>query len=854
MAIEPGSLLGPYQIIAKIGAGGMGDVYQARDARLGRDVAIKVLPDHLSQDSDRLRRFELEARATSALNHPNIVSVFDVGNDGGRFYVVAELLEGATLRHVIKQGAIPLRKLIGQAEQIALGMAAAHSQGVVHRDLKPENVFVTKDGRIKILDFGLAKLVATPESGELSETISLSLTQPGVIAGTAGYMSPEQVRGEAVDARSDIFSFGAVLYEMCSGKRAFEGETAVETMTAILRSAPPSVRLASPDVPMALDEIVQRCLEKKPGDRFQSASDLAFALETLTRTISERTSASAPRSGLPRRQLLTWLAGVPLAGSLVGAYYFGRGSAQRARGEFRKITYRQGYVPSARFSPDGQTIIYSAAWDDEGVKLFSGRRDRPEYRALDLPPAYILGISSKGDMALLSASRPQSPMERIGTLSVAPLAGGSPRELIRDVQSADWGPDGKELAVVRPVDRYRLEFPVGKSLYETEGKIADPRVSHDGQYVAFIDQPRFGDDAGFVAIIDRNGKRKRLSRDWRSCQGLAWSPTGSELLFTAASQAGGRQLYAVSLGGKERTLAEEANRLLLHDAAADGTLLLSHENYRFGIVASLADGKGDRDLSWLDAGQVNDLARDGRAVAFFEGGAAVGGNPLVYFRRVQDSQPVQLGAGMFPAISPNLEWVACLTNDLHQIALLPTGPGESRRLPAGALEQVQYVRWLPDSQRVIFSGAEKGKKKRVYVQDIAGGLPRAISAEGLALCSAQMTPDGHNVVACENGRGFLLPVAGGNPKAIAGWKTGQEIIGFSADGRSAYVQLLETTPAQVERLDLATGKREPWKTFRPANMAGVTGLSPIVLSADEKAYAYNYERVISELHILEGAL
>ncbi len=851
MAIEPGSLLGPYQIISKIGAGGMGDVYRARDARLGRDVAIKVLPDHLSQDSDRLKRFELEARATSALSHPNIVSVFDVGTDNGRFYVVAELLEGANLRQVIREGPIPLRKLIAQAGQIALGMAAAHSQGVIHRDLKPENIFVTRDGRIKILDFGLAKLVATATPDDRSQTVSM--TQPGMLAGTAGYMSPEQVRGEAVDARSDIFSFGAVLYEMCTGKRAFDGETAVETMTAILRSVPPSPRLANPNVPIALDEIVQRCLEKKPESRFQSASDLAFALETLTGTLSEKGLASTLRPGLPRRRFLPWMAGVPLAGSLVGAYYLGRGAVRHAGGEFRKITYRRGYVPSARFSPDGQTIIYSAAWDDEGVKLFSGRRDRPEYRALDLPPAYILSISSQGDMALLSAIRPQSPMERAGTLSVAPLAGGSPRELIRDVQSADWGPDGKELAVVRPLDRYRLEFPLSKALYETDGKIADPRVSRDGKYVAFIDQPAYGDDGGFVAIVDRTGKRKRLSRDWRSCQGLAWSPKGDELLFTAASQAGGRQLYAVSLSGKERTLAQEPNRLLLHDAAADGTLLLTHETYRFGIMASLSDGKGERDLSWLDAGLVNDLAHDGSAIVFSEGGAAVGGNPLVYMRRTRDSQPVQLGAGMFPAIAPNLEWVACLTHDLTQILLLPTGPGESRKLP-GTLARFEYVRWLPDSRGVLFSGAEKGKKKRIYVQDIAGGLPKAISEEGLGVCSAVMTPDGSRCVACGNGRGFLLPLAGGAAQAIGGWKPGQEIIGFSPDGRSAYVQVLDSMPAEVERMELATGRREPWKSFRPANTAGVTGLGPILLSPEQKAYAYNYESVVSELHVLEGAL
>jgi eukaryotic-like serine/threonine-protein kinase len=844
--METGARLGPYEVVARIGAGGMGVVYRARDTRLGREVAIKVVTEAFSQDPDRLKRFEQEARATSALSHPNIVSVFDVGSEAGQFYVVTEFLQGMTLRQAIREGSLPARKLISYGEQIALGMAAAHSQGIVHRDLKPENIFLTKDGRIKILDFGIAKL--DPKAAAVESAEAVTVTQPGVLMGTAGYMSPEQVRGEAVDARSDIFSFGSVLYEMAAGKPAFNGETPVEVMTAILRKEPDP--LTGP-----LEDVVRRCLEKKREDRFQSARDLAFTLETLARTTTQSRTPLAPSSGVTRRRLLPWAIGAPAVAALGGAWYVGRATAPKPRVDFRRITFRRGYVTSARYSPDGQTIIYGAAWGGEGVRLYSGRPDQPEYRALDLPPAHILAISSKSEMAMLGANRPQAPMEREGTLLVAPLAGGAPRELIKGVQSADWSPGGDQLAIVRPFARYRLEYPAGKTLYETDGKIADPRVAPDGAVVAYIDQPRAGDDAGFVAIIDRSGQRKRLSRDWRSCQGLAWSPKGDELFYTAASRSGGRQLYAVSLAGRERTVASEADRLLLHDVARSGQCLVTHEMYRYGLIASDGGEQGEKDITWLDTGQLSDIAPDGKTVMFHEGGAAVGGKPLAYLRRLKETQPVQLGAGLHPMLSPDGQWAACLTNDAKtEIMLLPVGAGESRKLARGALENINYVRWLRSSRGLLVSGSEKGRQTRIYAQDIESGVPQPISPEDVGLCAAPLTPDGRFCVGCSHGTGFLVPVEGGPARPLPGFKRGDEVIAFSADGRLAYVQLLGTTPAQVEQLEIATGKRSPWRTFLPANLAGITGVGPISLAPDLRAYAYNYESLVSELYAVDGVL
>src|SRR5271155_258650 len=292
MNLSSGTKLGPYEIVSLLGSGGMGEVYRARDSRLRRDVAIKVLPQALSLDADRMRRFEQEALATAALNHPNILAVFDIGTSEGSPYVVSELLEGETLRERLRSGSIPVRKALDYALQIAHGLAAAHEKGIIHRDLKPENLFITKDGRVKILDFGLAKLTQAESGDHTSMPTMTHATEAGVVMGTAGYMSPEQVRGTAVDARSDIFSFGAILYEMLSGKRAFHGETAADTMSTILKEEPPELNETNRNVSPALERIVQHCMEKNPEQRFHSASDIAFDLEHLS-GISSTTARTA---------------------------------------------------------------------------------------------------------------------------------------------------------------------------------------------------------------------------------------------------------------------------------------------------------------------------------------------------------------------------------------------------------------------------------------------------------------------------------------------------------------------------------------------------------------------------------
>ena len=318
MPLATGTKLDGYELLGLLGAGGMGEVYRARDSALRREVAIKVLPPFVTQDPDRLRRFEQEAQAAAALNHPNIVAVYRFGVFEDAPYLVAELLEGSTLREVLRHGALPSRKAIDYGVQIAHGLAAAHDKGIVHRDLKPENLFVTKDGRVKILDFGLAKLMQRQPDADGSEPTQTVGTDPGVVMGTAGYMSPEQVRGKTVDHRTDIFSFGAILYEMLSGKRAFQRSTSAETMTAILHDDPPSISQVVQTAPAGLQRVVHRCLEKNPEQRFQSASDMAFALEALSDSGSSSPVApTAPGS----RSRWIWAAAAGFAVALIAALF-----------------------------------------------------------------------------------------------------------------------------------------------------------------------------------------------------------------------------------------------------------------------------------------------------------------------------------------------------------------------------------------------------------------------------------------------------------------------------------------------------------------------------------------------------
>jgi len=721
MAIAPGTRLGPYEILAPIGSGGMGEVYRAKDSRLGRDVAIKVLPSSFSADPERLRRFEQEARAAGLLNHPNITAVYDIGTENQAPYVVTELLEGETLRGALAGGRLSARKAVDYALQIAHGLAAAHEKGIVHRDLKPENLFVTRDGRVKILDFGLAKLTHTEEgSGVTNLPTATAGTEPGVVLGTLGYMSPEQVRGRPADARSDIFSFGAILYEMLSGKRAFHGDSAADTMSAILREDPPELSVTNQNISPGLDRIVRHCLEKNPEQRFHSAHDLAFDLESLSSIsalggVTPRLAAGGrrfrPVAAAVTASLLVALA----AGILLGGFLRKSGHPS-----FQQLTFRRGTIVSARFAPDGQTIVYGAAWDGRPFEVFSTRSESSGSRFLGLPPADLLAISSFGQMALSLGRRFTTPYVGLGTLAESPLEGGAPRELLENVLWADWAPKGRELAIVRDAGgRNRLEFPIGKALYETAGHVSHPRFSPQGDLIAFADHGARGGDFGSVAIVDRGGRKRELSADWDSLWGLAWSPKGDEVWFTGARRGGLRALYAVSRSGRERLIEGIAGQLTLEDVYRDGRALLLNDQHRLGMLGfsageTSAGPAAVRDLTYLDYSATRDLSADGTRLLFDEPGGGGGPTGSVYFRKMDGSPPVRLGEGVSMALSPDGGWALSSPAPPNQqrFVLLPTGVGEPKRLsplPGSWL----WADWLPNGKEILFDTAEPGRGPRL---------------------------------------------------------------------------------------------------------------------------------------------
>jgi eukaryotic-like serine/threonine-protein kinase len=858
MSLSPGSRLGPYEILAPIGAGGMGEVWRARDPRLGRDVAIKVLPASLSADADRLRRFEQEARAAGILNHPNITAVLDIGEHDGAPYVVQELLEGETLRQLLAGGKLPARKAIDYAIQIAHGLAAAHEKGIVHRDLKPENIFVTKDGRLKILDFGLAKLTHTEERSQATNLPTATAgTEPGMVLGTLGYMSPEQVRGRSADARSDIFSFGAILYEMLAGQRAFRGDSAADTMSAILKEDPPDISVTNQNVPPGLERIVRHCLEKNPEERFHSAHDLAFDLQALSGVSAARGEPSTLkiRSRFPARAVVVAAAGALAIGILAGRLIWK--ASPSVPPTFHRLTYRRGPIASARFAPDGQTVVYAASWDGaQNPSLYSVRMESPESLRLTLPEGEVESVSRSGEMLVLKLLNFSTGYARTGTLSQTALSGSAPRDLLEDVGHADWSPDGSAIAVVRaPEWRYRLEFPLGKVLYQTTGWISRPRVSPKGDLVAFFDHPVFGDDRGSVAIVDRAGKKTTLSTDWESEQGIAWSTSGDEIWFTATQAGSARALYAVTPQGRQRAVARTPGGMILEDISRDGRVLFIEGNERLGFLGVLPGETKERDLTGLEWSYGPLLSEDAKTAAFTEQGEAGGSGYSVYLRKLDASAPVRLGEGSVLALSPDGKWVlTCLLRSTPpSILLLPTGAGEPRPFPKDEIDHwSSFGAFLPDGKGIVFNGSQPGRPARVFIQDLQGGAARPVSPEGVT--GRLLSPDGKSLVVGTPEQGFsIVPLQGGPARPIPGLESTDRPLRWAADGRFLFVgSARREFPARVFRVDAATGGRELWKELMPADPAGLTLLAPSAISADGKTILFSFGQSLAELYVAEG--
>ena len=858
MNLTPGARLGPYEIVSPLGAGGMGEVYRARDSRLKREVALKVLPHAVSLDADRLRRFEQEALATAALNHPNILAVFDIGTNDGSPYVVSELLEGETLRERLRGGSIAARKVLDYALQIARGLAAAHEKGIIHRDLKPENLFLTKDGRVKILDFGLAKLTQADPGDHSSLPTMTHATEAGVVLGTAGYMSPEQVRGVAVDARSDIFSFGAILYEMLSGKRAFHGDTAADTMSAILKEDPPDLNETNRNVSPALERMVQHCLEKNPEARFHSASDIAFDLEHLT-GISSTTAKMAPVPGVRRHSWL--LAG--LAGGLVIAlamlalgWWLGRGSGHAPQAEYKQITFRTGSIGNARFTPDG-SIVYSASWEGGEDQLYMSRTDDPGSRELGIKDAELLSISKGGELAIRLNTEYRGGYARSGTLARVPLSGGTPREVLDNVGDADFSADGNSLAIIRYVpenNHWRLEYPIGKVLLDSINWMSHPKISPDGKWIAFADHENpGGDDEGSLAVVgaDGKGQERKLSSGWTSLQGILWSPAGDEIWFTCTNTGQASNPRAVTLSGKLRTITNVPGGVWLEDLR-NGKVLTVTNHQRLGIRGMAPGGKEEHELGWFGWSELRDISRDGRKILFEEEGDGGGPNYTVFLRDTDGSPPARIGEGLAMAISPDGKWVITRAAKGGPLNLVPTGTGESKQLTHDAVTY-DAARFLPDGKRLLAWGIEAGHGGRDYLIDVNNGDSKPVTPEGMA--GVQVSPDGRSVaVRGPDGKRGIWPLEGGGFHPIPGLESNYSIIGWTPDGESVYVAPIRrgAKSSKVSRVNIQTGKMEPWKTYGEETGAGVSSVAAPHLSSDGNAYAYLYVRTLSEAYVVTG--
>jgi serine/threonine protein kinase/Tol biopolymer transport system component len=862
MTLSAGSKLGPYELHSPIGAGGMGEVWKAKDPRLGREVAIKVLPASFSADADRLRRFEQEARAAGILNHPNLTAVHDIGSDAqtGAPYVVQELLEGETLRSALSGGKLSIRRAIDYSLQIVGGLAAAHEKGIVHRDLKPENIFVTNDGRVKILDFGLAKLTQMEDKGQATNLPTEAAgTEPGVVLGTLGYMAPEQVRGKPADARSDIFSFGAILYEMLSGRRAFHGDSAADTMSAILKEDPPDLSVTNQSVPPGLDRIVRHCLEKSPERRFHSAHDIAFDLESLS-SVSQPGAVQATALSARRRLPGSLLAIPALALGLLAGYVLWRSKPATAP-SFHRLTYRRGVINGARFVADGQTAVYSSDWEGGGSGFFSKRLDNTGAMRLDMKSGSIIAaMSPSGEMLVLHDLRRSVGYARVGTLARAPVSGGSARDLLEDVSSADLAPDGQTMAVVlAPNWRYHLEFPAGKTLYETSGWIGQVRVSPRGDEVAILDHPQFGDDRGAVSLIDRAGKRTVLSDGWSSAQGIAWSPDGNEIWFTASDVGSDRRLWAVSRSGKRRFVAASPGEMTLMDISKAGQALFLHGRQQIGVLALAAGETRERDLSAMDWTRAPILSNDGKTTVFSEEGEGGGAGYSVFSAKTDgSSMPTRLGEGEAMAISSDGKWVLAGLVRLTpiELVLLPTGAGEPVRLKTAGLNVESFGSFLPGDRKIVFVASAPGHQRRAFELDLSGGDPKPVSPEGMP--AGRPSPDGKQLIVFQQGKppalisredGAIHPIPGAEPPDYP--------LAWSSDGRSLFVRPRRPDDDsrladRVVRLDLATGRRETWRDTRPADTSAMTSANVSAITPDGKTLAFTYARNNNDLYAVDG--
>ena len=704
MPLAPGSRLDSYEIIAPLGAGGMGEVYRARDATLKRDVAIKVLPEYWSRDPGRLRRFEQEAQATAALNHPNIVSIFHVGQYDGSPYIVTELLQGETLRDRLRKGPMRLREVLDHGVELARGLAAAHDAGIVHRDLKPENIWVTKDGRLKILDFGLAKLDPAKAASTDGETVSLQLqSHPGHVVGTVGYMSPEQVRGQVADARSDIFAVGVILYEMLTGKPAFRKATSADTMSAILNEDPPAVSQIAPSVPPGLQRVVNRCLAKNPEQRFQHASDLGFALESLSD--SSGSTVTAVNQAAPSRKWI-WIATGAIAIAITAAFVFW----------WRQPLAMPVVEAVTQLTDDGEPKWF---WDNlltDGSRVYFNEGTQFSTKIAQVavsggPTAiiptrfafpYVVALTQDGSSLLAFVGPSVTPTLPLWTI---PLPTGEPRRIgDLNARDASFAPDGRIL-FSQDKDLYTADRDGSnpRKLFSVEGRIWQPIMSPDGKHLVFtVGLPT----ASSIVVSNLDGSNQRPVVDFSEKRRVCcpqWTPDGRYIVFQDQNE-----------GRPDLWIARWQTGLL----------------QRGYPPVKLTDGP----LAYR--GPV--LSRDGKQI--FAMGAKDRGELVRYDANTKQFVPFLSGISAFdPTFSSDGKWVAYTSYPDHSL-WRSRSDGTDRLQLTYPPVQANYPFVSPDGTRVSYTN----RTGELYVINMDGGSPRRIGDKDS--WAASWSPDGNHLV------------------------------------------------------------------------------------------------------------
>ena len=851
-AVLVGQTISHYKILEKLGEGGMGVVHKAQDTRLERTVALKFLAAHLLGDDEAKARFLREAKAAAGLDHPNVCTVYEVGEADGKTFLAMALIEGESLEARIAKGPLPLQDALDISRQVADGLEAAHEKGVTHRDIKPANVMVDSKGRATIMDFGLARLAEASRLTKADQTL-----------GTMPYMSPEQLQGAETDHRTDIWALGCVLYEMVSGARPFRGEYQQALAYEIVNEQPEPLTGIRAGVPMELEFIASKCLEKDADARYSSAADLATDLRRVGRNLDSdgrsavRTAAPVPPppAAAPSRPKVAIVAlasaiGVAL---LAAAFIAGSRMATLDPPVYTRLTFKRGNITGARFSPSGDEIIYSAAWDGGPVELYSTRVGAVSSRSLGIKDVDILAISKTGEMAL--RERVRSQWGEYGTLYTAPVAGGPPRAALEGVACADWTPDG-ELAVIRiDDDGQRLEVPVGSPKYHFEGIPRGLRIAPDGRIAMAERGNGFGLSWNLLVFDGAARPIKTEVRGFGSTVGMSWDPDGDGVWYESGELAGDK-IFMLGPGGESEVVLGIPGQMRLLDTASDGSVLISRSESRGGIRCRPPGESLEREVSWLDFSDVNDMTSDGRTILLTEFGEAEGFDTwAVYLRDTDGSPPVRLASGQGLALSPDGKRALTFEfSDPPQLVIRPTGAGEPLRLLNPGFTGFMGGDWHPDGDRVVFA-ATKGGASRIYIQDLTGGEPRALTPQDVEAGFGQriVSPDGKWIVGMTVTRETVVyPIEGGDAQVLTSPKSIRPF-GWSADSSSVYVKTLRWgEPVEFHEIRLADGEISLWKELGHPDPAGVLAYWGLQISDDGESYCYNYMRDLSALYLVEG--